>query len=275
MRRCRTRPGLAALLAAALVSVAGCDGRSDDREATSATINSETLAHLRAIARELAVEHGDSTARGRFTVETTREVSRRLLDEPLDDAPIGRSTYLVWMEGNFGQRPDGRPLGYRVVAAVDGPTLRLLHSAVIVGELRPGLPDPESIGLAPISLAGDVRAPEPNEDLQNRLRALVQERVTGYDQELQRADVYSTNAQDAHGVFGTSSNGNPDDAVYVIAMEGRFESFVQPPGAKHAAPPSPFLTLIVGAEDLEVRSSGWTNRKLKVESLGDPIRLVS
>jgi hypothetical protein len=229
-------------------------------------------ARLATIARELAVEHGDPGAQGRTAVLTKLEAANRLLGERVEAGDGERPVYLLWMYGNF-DRNGGRSGGNLLIGAVDGPTGKLVLSLVPPGELNPNQPNPEQLGLPEISLSGSTKAPPPDGETLEKLRAMARSSASGPDDEIDGAEVFATNEQDAEAVLSPGShNGNPDTPVYLITMHGRFEFRGSSP-AGVTVPPGRFMAAVVGT-DLVVRGSSFGNNVPDTSSLGAEIELI-
>jgi hypothetical protein len=275
----RRQPAAAVGLAVALgsfVALLGCGARvsAPATGARASTVDQPTLARLRSIARDLATHNGDAGAQGRNAVLTTRGVARRLLGERLGTAGPDRAVYVIWMYGNFGPRHDGRPIGYLLIGVLDASTTRLIHAGIIPGELNPGMPNPEKLGLPEIPLSGDVRAVTPDAASVDRMREIARRAARGAGEPAPTADYYLTNEQDAERALGNSANGNPDEPAYVIVMHGRFEQNHSVPAGVTGGPPAPFLVLTLRAADLSVSTVAWANVAPPTDSLGSPMRLL-
>src|SRR4051812_48238116 len=250
-----------------LASLPGCGATDSTTASTGPAASSDPMqASLVTIARQLAASHGDPGAQGRTAVRTKVETVDRLLGKHIEPGKDdGRPVYLVWMYGNFDRDENGRPAGFLLVGAVDGMTGKLVDSTVAPGELNPDQPNPEQLGLPEISLSGSTKAPAPDEETLRELRALA--RRAAFGDQIDSAQVYATNEQDAESVISPGShNGNPETPVYVITMHGLFEFRGSAPDGV-TVPPGHFMALVVGL-DLEGRSSSFGNTVPDVSSLG-------
>jgi hypothetical protein len=145
-----------------------------------------------------------------------------------------------------------------------------VYSTVPPGDLSPNEPNPEQLGLPEISLSGSTKAPAPDEETLQQLRAMARSAASGTEDEIDRAKVFATNEQDADGVVSAGShNGNPDTRVYLITMEGHFD----PVRRTGSAPPVRYMAVVVGT-DLKGRASSFGNTAADTSSLGPGIDLI-
>jgi hypothetical protein len=258
-----------------LALLTGCGGTTGGTTAsTQPPASSQAMqARLATIARELAASHGDPGAQGRTAVLTTLATADRLLGERVEPGDGARPVYLIWMYGNFDRNDAGRPAGNLLVGAVDRTADKLVYSTVPPGELRPDQPNPEELGLPEISLSGSTEAPPPDADTLRELRAMARRAASGHDDEIDSAEVFATNEQDAEAVLSPGShNGSPDTRVYVITMHGRFEFRGSAPDGV-SVPTGHFVAIVVGT-DLQGRSSSFGNMVPDTSSLGPGIELI-
>ena len=240
------------------------------------TVDEATLTRLRGIGRRLAEESGDASAQGRKAVLTTAETAERLFDTRLGPGERNRPVYVIWMYGNFRRDATARPLGYLLVGVVGATSARLMYSRVVPGELHPGLPNPEKLGLPEVSLSGDVKARAPDAEKLERLRELARNAARRAGESEPEAEYFATNEQDADAAMsgGEVRNGNPDAPAYLLVMRGRFRNDHFGPGAP-PPPPSRFLLLTVPEnDDLRIATQAWTNRPPDTSRLGEPAMLL-